>query len=364
VHVLSPPRAAPPLHDLLGVSFEFNSVTQALVWDRDFACFGLADGAVAILRAHWQGAPDLAPRQGGGIEIVPAAGPPAPPAIFALHRGGVKALAADPLGGIISGGADGFLLRLADGEVQPLEKLPRREIAVVAAGRGARRGYAAGRHVDFKGPDGKRLTMPSAVTALAYDPAGLHLAVGHQTGVSLEACGVRDNPRHDFGAPVTALAWRADGAAIAAASSAGVAVRDRAAKNWVRFENLPGAVTSLGFLPDGALVAAGADFVFVHHQDSGLARDRGTLRGPISCHPRFQIFAATDEQGCIWLRGAGATDAILLREPGPTITHLAFAPDGQALAFAAADGEAGTVILPDLLFRPGAIAGAPGSVAA
>jgi len=364
VNVLSPPRAAPPLHDLLGVSFEFNSVTQALVWDRDFACFGLGDGAVAILRAHWQGAPDLAPRQGGGIEIVPAAGPPAPPAIFALHRGGVKALATDPLGGIISGGADGFLLRLADGEVQPLEKLQRREITVVAAGRGGRRAYAAGRHVDFKGPDGKRLTMPSPITALRYDPAGLHVAVGHQTGVSLEACGVRENPHFDFAAPVTALAWREDGGAIAAAGPAGAALRERAAKDWVRLKDLPGAVTSLGFLPDGTLVAAGADFVSLYRENAGVTRDGATLRGPISCHPRFQLFAATDEQGCIWLRGAGAADSILLREPGPAVTHLAFAPDGQALAFAAADGEAGTVILPDLLFRPGAAAGATGSVAA
>ncbi len=354
MNVLNASRAAPPLHDLLGVSFEFNSLSQALVWDRDFACFGLADGAVAILRAHWQGAPDISPRAGGGIELVPASGPPAPPAIFALHRGGVKTLAADPLGGVISGGADGFLLRLADGEVQPLEKLPRRAITAVAAGRGARRAYAAGRHVDFLGPDGKRLTMPAAVTALAYDPAGLHIAVGHQTGVSLEACGVRDNPRLDLAAPVSALAWRADGGALAAASPAGAALRDRASKQWERLENLPGPVASLGFLPDGALVLGGADFVCIHRQDSGWLRDGALLRGPVSCHPRLQVFAAADAEGRLWLRGDGAQESILLREPGPAVTHLAFSPDGQALAFAAADGEAATVILPDLLFRPSA----------
>ncbi len=55
MNVLSPSR--PPLHDLLGVSFVFNSRITALVWDRDFACFGLGDGAVAMLRAHWEGAP-------------------------------------------------------------------------------------------------------------------------------------------------------------------------------------------------------------------------------------------------------------------------------------------------------------------
>jgi len=354
VNVLSAPRAAPPLHDLLGVSFEFNSVTQALVWDRDFACFGLADGAVAILRGHWRGAPDVAPRAGGGIELVPASGPPAPPAIFALHRGGVRVLACDPLGGVISGGADGFVLRVADGEVEPLEKLARKEIVALAAGRGGRRAFASGRQVDFLGPDGKRLMMPAAVTALAYDPAGLHVAVGHQSGVSLEACGVRDNPRLDFGAPVTSLAWRADGGAVAAGGAGGAALRDRAAKDWVWLDNLPGAVTSLGFLPDGALVLGGAEFVCVYRQDSGMMREGAALRGPVACHPRLQIFAAADAEGRLWLRGAGAAESLLLREPGADVTHLAFAPDGQALAFAAADGEAATVILPDLLFRPGA----------
>jgi len=40
-----------------------------------------------------------------------------------------------------------------------------------------------------------------------------------------------------------------------------------------------------------------------------------------------------------------------LREPGPAPKFIAFSLDGQALAFAAEDGEAGTVMLPDLLFR-------------
>jgi hypothetical protein len=42
-----------------------------------------------------------------------------------------------------------------------------------------------------------------------------------------------------------------------------------------------------------------------------------------------------------------------IRDAGAAPVFLAFAPDGNALAFAAADGEAGTVILPDLLFRIG-----------
>jgi hypothetical protein len=77
------------------------------------------------------------------------------------------------------------------------------------------------------------------------------------------------------------------------------------------------------------------------------------LRAPLACHPRLEIFAAADAAGQIILRRAGMPDAMILREPGPAPIFIAFSPDGQALAFAAEDGEAGTVLVPDLLFRAG-----------
>jgi hypothetical protein len=115
-------RTAPPLHDLLGVSFVFNAAINALAWDGDLACFGLADGAVVMMAAHWPGAPHLAPRPGGGLAIVPSAAPPPPPMITGAHRGPVLALAPDPVGGVVSGGADGKCLRLAGGGDHPARR--------------------------------------------------------------------------------------------------------------------------------------------------------------------------------------------------------------------------------------------------
>ncbi len=349
--VLTAPRTAPPLHDLLGVSFVFNSAIAAMAWDRDFACFGLHDGAVAMLRAHWDGAPELAPRPGGGIHILPASGPPPPPAIFGLHKGQVTVLGTDPLGGIVSGGADGVFQRLIDGEIQTIDTKTKR-VAAVAAGRGGRRAFAAGRDVDVKGPEGRRLSMPAPITALAYDPSGLHLAIGFMGGVSLEACGVRNASRFEVEGAVTALAWNADGGAVAAAYAGGVAMRERAALAWEIVEGLAGAPTQIGFLPNGALMMAGAGFL-QHWRPKGVAGIHAGLRAPLACHPRLDIFAAADAQGQIILRRAGMPDAMVLREPGPAPTFIAFSPDGQALAFAAEDGEAGTMKVPDLLFRAG-----------
>jgi hypothetical protein len=61
---------------------------------------------------------------------------------------------------------------------------------------------------------------------------------------------------------------------------------------------------------------------------------------------------AEQDGGCLIFPLSGGA-ALVVREAGAPSTHLAFAPDGQALAFAAADGEAGTVMLPDILFRFG-----------
>jgi hypothetical protein len=351
-------RTPPPLHDLLGVSFVFNAPINALAWDGDHACFGLADGAVAMMAAHWPGAPHLAPRPGGGLALVPSAAPPPPPAIVGAHCGPVLALAADPLGGVVSGGADGKFLRLAGGGITLLAERARRRIGVVAAGRGGRRSFAAGRQVDRVGPDAKRLTLPGAVTALAFDSSGLHLAAGYQGGVSLEACAVRTAPRQVLQGACRLLCWNHDGSMVGAAGAGpAVAVRRRADDTWIMIA-LDHRIDDLAFSRCGTLVIASAAGLQIWQAEDGMrpmsvGRHADHCCGPIACHPRIPLVACADQAGRVLLRHPRLGDTIVVRDAGAAPVALAFAPDGEALAFAASDGEAGTVILPAALFRTG-----------
>lgn len=353
MNVMTAARPAPPLHDLLGASFVFNARITALAWDGGIACFGLGDGAVVMMPQRWEGAPSLRPRAGGGAEIVAGTSPPPPPAIVAAHQGTVLTLASDPRGGVLSGGADGKFLRIADGKTTTIEEKPRREIAAVAAGRGGRRAFAAGRQVDRLGPEGGRLTTPGAVASLAYDPSGLHLAVGYQGGVTLEAAGIRDAPAHEQAETFLRLAWRRDGLAFAAAGENSVVVRDRGEKSWRQMPALPGPPLALAYAADGALIVAGADYVRCHRDGAAPFDLRAGMAAPIACHPRLNLLACADPAGAIWLSTPGQPGALLAREPGPAPNCLAFAPDGEALAFATEENEAGTVMLPDILFRIG-----------
>jgi len=353
VTVLSATRP-PPLHDLLGASFVFNARTLCLAWDRAFAGFGLANGALAMLRAHWQGGPVLQMRPGGGVQIVPGEAPPPPPAIFALHKGALLALAGERTGGFITGGADGAVMRLLDGEASTLETRPRRPIVAVAAGRGGRRAFAAGRSVTRLGPEAGRTVLSAAVTSLAYDPSGLHLAIGYEGGVSLEACSVRHAPRHEVAGAITQLAWDASGTRLAAAGPlAGVVVYDRRTAAWQPVQALRGAPEVVQFTARGDLVIGGAGFVQALRGDV-LASLGEALTAPLACHPRLDVIAVSTTTGEILLRHLDVADAMPLREAGAAPRLLDFAPDGEALAFAAADGEAGIADLPGLLFREGA----------
>lgn len=347
----------PPLHDLLGASFVFNTTINAVTWDGGVACFALGDGAIAALLAQWPGAPRLTTLAGGGVEIIAAAAPPPPPIIVKAHQKSALSLAADPLGGVVSGGADGRYLRLVEGAVTQLAERSNRRIGAVAAGRGGRRAFATGRQVDQLGPDQRRMAMQGRVTSLCYDPSGLHLAIGYEGGVSLQACAIREAPTFATTGGVQLLCWDNTGECVAAAlPSRSVALRNRAQSGWQVIE-VPDQATTLGFTNDDLLIIGTKNHVYAWNAVTGVQRlslgyDGQQAVGPIACHPRLGLIACANRAGAIILARPGLLDTMVIRNAGSAPTALAFAPSGEALAFATDDGEAGTVLLPDLLFRP------------
>ncbi|MGC9268958.1 hypothetical protein [Acidiphilium sp.] len=250
---LAAAHAPPPLHDLLGASFVFNATITGLAWDGDAACFTLADGSVARLTAAWTGAPRLAPRPGGGVEIIAAAAPPPPPVIIA-----------PPEGGTVSGGAEGcspVLCRTNDGTV----------IAMVKPG-------------------------------------------------------------------------------------GGVALRSPGSNSWTDLD-VPVAASSMAITSADILVIGGAEGVYLWERATGLrhfaiAFGMRHAVAPVACHPRLGLIACADRTGAIVLGRPEVREVMLIRAAGSPPTMLEFAPTGEALAFATTDGEAGTMLLPDLLFRP------------
>ena len=146
------PGLPDPLINLLGARWAMGAPVIGAAWfaGNGSVAFGLADGTLAIARASWNGAATLQPREGGGVELVPATEPPPPVTRIGVHAGPCLGIAG---GGsmVLSGGADGRLARInADGEVETLASLPDTPITQVASG-GSEQACAAGRQVHWFG---------------------------------------------------------------------------------------------------------------------------------------------------------------------------------------------------------------------
>ncbi len=331
------PGLPSPLADLLGARWTMGvPVTSAAWFDRqDAVGFGLADGTLAITRAQWDGKATVQPREGGGVELVPARGQP-PPAIRARVHAGPCLCVATGEGVVLSGGRDGDIARTRpDGTFEVLSGRSDGGAGCMATGKGGAWAYAAGSQVHRIAPAPAVLDLPGQVSALAFDPAGQDLAIAHAGSVWLWPAGA--DPAH----------WPLGGG--------------------VMLGGYPEAVLALSFsAPGGFLAASGASRILCWHPggpDGAGHRTECGVAGPamvsqVACHPTRIMIAAGYSNGVVLLCQPGRTDILFVRAAGGgAVTTLAWSPDGAVLAFGTALGEAGVVALPSLLFR--SAAGAP-----
>ena len=339
----------PPLADLLGVRWALGSPVTAVAWSGACAAFALADGTVALAPVPWEGAPSLKGRDEGGVEVVPARGPPPPLTRASVSRGPCLALAG-AADGFLTGGADGRVRHLAlDGTAEKVAQLGAAVDAVAAAGPGW--ACIADGQV-HEGPAAFERDLPRAVGLAWHGTAGL--AVSHAGGVAL--CRGEQVEQLPGEAPGTAvIAFSPDGRWLA-----GSALWRLSSRSLFALPGAPTASAAVAFSADSSLLAlGGADGVRLWHLSDAAAPTPGAWQGggraatALAFHPQRPLLVAAYGNGAVAIGPASGRDMLLLRGAAEGISAMAFEASGAWLAIGTADGACEIIALPDLLFRSG-----------
>lgn len=181
------------------------------------------------------------------------------------------------------------------------------------------------------------------LTALAWSPAGDHLALGAGRGVWIvEADGLAPigylaiSPRETGG--ISAITWSPDGARLAGARFDGVArVWDVATgAPLARLRGHIGAINGLAWSPDGAIIASAGDDLMVRAWDAASGAPLETLRkhtaralcvGFNGDGSRL-VSGGADSLTLVWNTATWVSPATPQGHAG-AVAAIAFAPDGM-----------------------------------
>ncbi|WP_438391258.1 WD40 repeat domain-containing protein [Caballeronia sp. DA-9] len=353
-----------PLIELLGARSVTDAAVVAIAWDfaGSHAGFALGDGTVAFTAAAWPGGPLVRPRQGGGVEFVPAREPPTPVTRFSVHDGTCLALAADPEGGFLSGGDDGRLVHLnVDGTIEVLIDSAGEWIDLVAT-TSAGRAYATGRRVHWLGTRPASLPLPGSATALVFNATGDQLAIAHRGGVTLWP--VDSHVLRPLAWPGyhRSVAWSPDGRYLVSG------MEENALHGWrlpdggdIEMGGYPGQPRSLSFSADSrVLVTSGGPRVICWRFDPPGGDDQPGECGIagktpvtcVACHPAHPLIAVGYHNGAVLLCQPGGSDILFVKPSGDSpVSAVTWSPDGRRLAMGTQTGEIGLVLLPEALFH-------------
>jgi WD40 repeat protein len=280
---------------------------------------------------------------------------------IALHGGAIlnSAAAADR---IVTGGDDGKVMATAaDGTSAAIATDARRRwIDHVALGPGGSAAWSAGKQAfaSTAGRGERMLEVASTVGGLAFAPKGIRLAVAHYNGVSLWFPNAQAEPQ--------LLTWK--GSHLEATISPDgrflvTAMQEPTLHGWrladrkdMRMAGYATRVRSLAWTAGGKWLATSGskELILWPFQDKdGPLGKRPRMLAPaeqnvelVACHPRQEVVAVGYADGLVLLVRIADGAEVLARKPGGTsVSALAWSADGNKLAVADEDGNAGVIDL-------------------
>jgi WD40 repeat protein len=280
-----------------------------------------------------------------------------------VHDGACLSLAADAKDGVITGGDDGRLMRVApDGTTIELAKYGSKWVDHVAAHETGLRAAAVGKAVhllDGKGAALKSLAHPSTVTGIGFDTKGKRIAASHYNGASLWFVAAKESSAR-------ALEWKGSHTGVVISPDGTHVVttmQENTLHGWrladgqhMRMAGYPSKTKSIDFTSKGRwLATAGADCVVLWPFFGGgpmgkapteLAGGDGVLCTTVACHPSQEVVAAGFDDGLVLMAEIASGRVVPVAAPrGSAVSALAWNSVGSHLAFGTEGGFAGVIDL-------------------
>ncbi len=276
------------------------------------------------------------------------------------HEGAVLSLAPHPLGGFLSGGDDGRLLRVTAEDSTEIAKFGGKWVEHVAAfvGKAPLLAAAVGRNVQlFTGAGEKlrELVHPSTVSGIVFDTKGKRIAASHYNGASLWFTSSASEARRlEWKGSHTGIALHPAGAALV------TTMQENALHGWtlpegkhMRMSGYPAKTESIGFTRSGRwLATAGAESVVLWPFFGGgpmgkapteLGMGDGIVRR-VACHPEHEVVAAGFDTGLVLMIDIAREKVLPVCGPGRgAVTALAWNGTGSHLLLGTETGFAGLV---------------------
>jgi len=283
------------------------------------------------------------------------------PQRVAVHGGGILAAACNGYR-IVTGGDEGNVVATNDDmtTVAIAADPAHRWIDHVAIAPDGAVAWSAGKDAFVQSRHGepRKLEAPSTVGGLAFAPKGLRLAIAHYHGVTLWFPNAAAAPeRLEWKGSHLDVTFSPDGRYLV------TAMQEPALHGWrlvdgkhMRMSGYSVKVRAMAWTADGkALATSGAPQLVVwpfQGKDGPMGKQPRLLApaehpmSTVACHPQKDVTAVGYEDGlALLVRMTDGAEVLARRPGGSPITALAWDSTGTSLAFGTEDGKAGIIDL-------------------